>query len=457
MMLMGVPAFAQNGVNLTVLVPFNLATNGGQAWSPLIQATDGSLYGTTATGGAGGGGTLFKLDTNGVLTTLGNLVSTNGGEAQGKIVLGTNGTFYGMDTVGGSNSAGQIWSVTAGGVFSDLWSFNTTNGFNVYGGLTLGNDGALYGVTSGGGTNAGQYGGGAGTIFKITLDGTFTSLLSFSNTNGNQPVGGLTLGRDGNFYGTTYGGGTTYTTNYAGDGTIFRMTPDGVLTTLASFNGTNGSESLSPLVEGLDGVFYGTTGAGGAYGDGTVFKVTTNGVLTSLFSFNYTDGNRPMAGLIQASDGYFYGATSSGGTNGSGFGSGAGTIFRISANGAFATVFEFGDTNGFMPQANLLQGRDGLFYGLTTSGAGKLFYGVIYGLAVPGASAPMVAPAINGDAINLNWVPLIGRTYQVEYKTDLTQTNWANFGGTMVATNSPMTVMDAIGAGSKMYRVVLLP
>src|ERR1700722_13611693 len=156
-----------------------------------------------------------------------------------------------------------------------LYAFAVTNGINPFGNLCLGVDGNIYGTTTSGGTN-----GGFGTVFKTTTNGILTVLIQFANTNGSDPQAGLVLGTDGNFYGTTVDGGTN------GDyGTIFKVTSNGFLSTLVSFDSTNGAFPYSTLALGNHGDFYGTTYFGGTNGLGTVFEVTTNGALTTLVSF----------------------------------------------------------------------------------------------------------------------------------------------------------------------------
>ena len=131
--------------------------------------------------------------------------------------------------------------------------------------------------------------------------------------------------RDGNFYGATANGGAH------GYGTVFKVTADGTLTSLASFNLTNGAGSYhAPLVQAGDGNFYGTTRQGGAFGKGTLFMMTLAGALTTLGSFNGTNGAEPYAGLVQGKDGDFYGTTYSGGARYSRTNAGFGTIFRLS-------------------------------------------------------------------------------------------------------------------------------
>jgi uncharacterized repeat protein (TIGR03803 family) len=162
-------------------------------------------------------------------------------------------------------------------------------------------------------------------VFKVTTNGVLTLLVSFNGTNGDNPQAGLVLGNDGNFYGTTANGGSGGCIDYNGSGcgTVFRLTANGVLTTLVSFNGTNGAHPQARLLLSTDGNFYGTTYGGGSSDNGTVFRVTTNGVLTSLVSFTGDNGANPRAGLVLGNDGYFYGTTAIGGPGG------GGTIFRL--------------------------------------------------------------------------------------------------------------------------------
>jgi uncharacterized repeat protein (TIGR03803 family) len=150
-----------------------------------------------------------------------------------------------------------------------------------------------------------------------------TTLHSFDGTNGRNPYAdGLVQGTDGNFYGTTFNGGAN------GHGTMFKITPGGILTTLHSFHGTdgNGTSPQARLVQGTDGNFYGTTSIGGGHNKGTVFKITPGGTLTTLHRFHGTDGSYPYAGLVQGTDGNFYGTTLIGGAN-----LNDGTVYSLSA------------------------------------------------------------------------------------------------------------------------------
>ena len=143
----------------------------------------------------------------------------------------------------------------------------------------LGTNGIFYGTTEYGGDFNLNAGWGFGTVFKVTAGDAQTSLASFGSTNGSYCISGLFQGSDGDFYGTTAGGGA------GGGGTVFKIATNGVVTTLASFNGANGNSPQAPLVQGSDGNFYGTTTYGGPAGSGTVFKMTPSGLLTTLAAF----------------------------------------------------------------------------------------------------------------------------------------------------------------------------
>ena len=269
---------------------------------------------------------------------------------------GTFNSTISASNLGGTGSATLVITVTTPapvivGSLTALTSFTGTNGTTSYAGLTQGNDGNFYGTTYGGGVN------GDGTVFKITPTGSLTTLASFNNTNGSEPRGGVIQGSDGNFYGTTFAGGAN------SFGTAFKMTPSGSLTTLCTFGGSVGAEPYSGMVQGNDGNFYGTTEIGGASGYGTVYQLTPSGTLTSLISFNYTNGAYPEDSLVQGSDGNFYGTTAIGGA------SGDGTVFKITPTGSLTTLYSFtGTTDGFTIQAALTQGSDGNFYGTAYNG-----------------------------------------------------------------------------------------
>ena len=241
------------------------------------------------------------------------------------------------------------------------------NGATPVAGLALGTDEKFYGTTAEGGPST-ACGGGCGTVFKITREGALTTLHTFNSTDGSSPVAAVVEGTDGNFYGTTEYGGVNSCVGYTSNcGTIFKIKSNGTFTLLHSFNGTDGSQPLGGLVEGTDGNFYGTTLSGGANALGTIFKINAKGNLTTLYSFcaqvGCTDGSAPFAGLIQGTDGNFYGTTSSGGGSYCYYGESGGTIFKITPGGRLTTLHSFCYSEGFAPEAPLAQATDGKLYG----------------------------------------------------------------------------------------------
>ena len=301
----------------TVLHAFKYS-DGAYPQAGLVQGSDGNFYGTTAAGGTAAAGTIFQVTPTGVLTTLHNFSVDNGDQPQGDLVQDSAGNFYGTTAYGGANGDGLVFQITSVPVYTILYNFSGPDGNHPTAGLALGRDGNFYGTTAEGGAD------GVGTVFQITPAGVLTTLYNFSATDGSDPVARLAQGADGNFYGTTAEGGAS---DY---GTVFRITSAGALTTLYSFTGgTDGGGPEAGLVQGGDGNFYGTAFGEGAGGDGTVFQITPTGVLTTLYSFSGIDGADPAAALALDSAGNFYGTTYGDGINNDG------TIFKLVARPAF--------------------------------------------------------------------------------------------------------------------------
>ena len=470
---------------LTTLYSFSY-TDGYYPHSTLILGADGNFYGTTEYGGAYfngatavvGSGTVFRMTTNGALTTLLSLAGADGSSPQGSLAQGADGNFYGTTTYGGSgfngsslsgngtvfrvgaapamtapviaaqpvsqivpaggtagfsvsavgaaplnyfwlrngspisgatqsgytnnnfqlsdsgslfkcvisNSYGMVTTATASltvfGGSGPVYSFQGPDGGNSLSELIQGADGNFYGTTEYGGTN------GEGTLFRVTTNGALSTLASFEDSlSGSYPQAGLVQGADGSFYGTTGNGGAD------GYGTVFKMTPNGTLTNLASFDFFDGYSPYGALVQGADGNLYGTTAEGGAGYDGTIFRVTTNGLLTTLFSFAYTNGSYPRAPLVQGADGNLYGTTAEGGAGYDG------TVFRITTNGALTTLVSFRSTNGSYPYSALIQGADGNFYG-TTSEGGAYYDGTVFRMTTNGALTTLASfnYSLNGSS-----------------------------------------------------------
>jgi uncharacterized repeat protein (TIGR03803 family) len=286
--------------------------------------------------------------------------STEGNFPKDAPVQGTDGNLYG--TVYGG---GTIFKITPGGALTIL---NSADGSPV-GGLVQATNGDFYGTTDHGGTSntcPKYFIGGCGTVFKITPGGTVTTLLSFDYTDGANSFAGLIQGTDGNLYGTTEEGGANSKTceGYSGNGcgTVFKITPGGTLTTLHSFDGTDGAVVDAGLVQGSDGNFYGTTVRGGVPSDdGTVFTITANGSFATIYTFS-ANGIEPTGVLVQGTDGNYYGTTFIGGTHD------YGTIFKIRPSGELTTLHSFDSTDGAYPGGGVIRASDGNFYGTTVEG-----------------------------------------------------------------------------------------
>ncbi len=349
-----------SGVLTTLLnfcAPDGCKYTGEQPTAGLIQTADGVFYGT-AQGGANNSGVVFSISSTGSETVLYNFCAQPNcadGHTPNGLVQVINGDLYGTTYVGGlgnslcfpglpgNDGCGTIFKITPAGALTTVYSFcsqaNCSDGDEPVDGMVQGTDGNLYGTTSfGGDQEAGDDG--RGTIFKITPSGVLTTLYTFCSqttcSNGVIPIAGLVQGTDGNFYGTTLGGGSG--SRYV-DGTIFRITPEGELTTLYSFcvqsGCPDGAEPEAGLLQASDGNFYGTTYVGGntkaacdSIGCGTIFKITPTGVLTTLVSFDFTDGAYPLAALIQDTNGMLYGTTTGGGQSNDG----DGTLFSLDLN-----------------------------------------------------------------------------------------------------------------------------
>jgi uncharacterized repeat protein (TIGR03803 family) len=372
-------ATASSATTTFKFVSFN-ATDGGNPYlESLVQGIDGNLYGTTVFYGAHGTsyGTVFKISPTGTLTSLYTFCSktgcTDGYQAFAGLFLATNGNLYGTTSTGGAHGSGTVFKITPAGTLSTLYSFcsqtGCADGVLPLAGLVQGTDGKFYGTTHSGGAH------GNGTVFKITITSTgatLTTLYSFCPkigcADGSYPWAGLVQGTDGNFYGTTLGGGA-----HGNYGTVFKIIPTGTptLTTLYSFCSqtgcTDGTQPYAGLIQASDGNFYGTTLGGGTNHNGTVFKITPTGTLTTLHRFVHTDGFAPSAGLVQATDGNFYGTTSEGGANGHG------TVFKITPGGTntLATLHNFSGPDGSGVNGvigGLVQDTNGNFYGTTAYG-----------------------------------------------------------------------------------------
>ncbi len=407
----------------TVLHTFTRGPYGNQPdQAGVILDEFGNLYGTTAFNGAGGQGTVYKLDASGNPTVVYTFPGPDGGQyprASG-VIFGSDGHLYGATNYGGGHGAGVLYQVDGAGDEKVLYTFafTTPNGFgqpdqgvirdsdgNLYGATFIGqadfgygfgvvykvdpaghatvlhnftngadggypnnvirdSKGNLYGTGSGGGAS------GAGVVFKIDPLGNETVLYSFTGgPDGGFPLGGLTFDSKGNLYGTTNGGGGS------GAGVVFKLDTSGNETVLYSFTGgPDGGFPLGGLIFDSKGHLYGTTNGGGASGAGAVFKIDTSGNETALYSFTGgADGGFPLwVVLARDSAGNLYGTTAGGGTTGNG------VVFKIDTFGNETVLHSFaGGTDGASPYAGVILGPNGKLYGTTPFG-GQTNGGVVY-------------------------------------------------------------------------------
>jgi uncharacterized repeat protein (TIGR03803 family) len=424
------------GVKLTTLHSFT-GLDGAQPSpsAPLVQAINGDFYGTTATGGAHCDvytycGTIFKITPSGVLTALYSFCSlkgcTDSADPNG-LVQATNGYLYGTTNGTGSSNYGTVFKITPSGELTTLHTFcpyrKCLNG-NSFASLVQAANGDLYGTTFFS----------AGTVFKITPGGALTRIYNFCSqsgcADGRGPEAGLIQAANGLLYGSTFWGGAS-TNNPScplvddemyGCGTVYKITPDGKLTTVYSFcsltDCTDGTGPAGPLVRTAEGDIYGITTGGGITNSlcvpscGTIFKLTPTGTLTTLYRFcsqaGCADGFSTLSGLIEAADGDLYGLTPSGGEYG------YGTIFKITPAGTFTTQYSFcsqtGCPDGSAP-TGLLQATNGIFYGTTATGGAK-GDGTVFSLSIGLAPFVKTLPVIGtaGDAVTILGYELTGAT-----------------------------------------------
>lgn len=377
---------------LTTLHIFTGA-DGNAPQAGLALGTNGSLWGTTASGGTGtnvcidGCGTVFEISLGGAFMSHHSFTNADGEAPRAGLVQASDGNLYGTTAFGGTFAGhGTVFRITPTGVFTNLHTFRGNEGNGVEGTLIEGSNGILYGTTSEGGPIS------AGSVFQITTNGVFASFNVNASPGLDQPAAGLFLASDGNFYGTSEFGGSS-TNCIGGCGAIYRITPSGVVTNLHSFDGSDGQSPKSVLVEGPGGILYGTTYGSPlsvlncVNGCGTIFQITTNGEFTTLHAFAGPEGKLPAAGLVFGSDGNLYGTASRGGTLT------FGTVFQVTTNGTVTRLVSFTGPNGGVPVAPLILGPDGAFYGTTEVGGGPTGSGLgtVFKLTVSTNSSTAIA------------------------------------------------------------------
>jgi uncharacterized repeat protein (TIGR03803 family) len=354
----------------------------------VIQGADGNFYGTTQVGGTRDVGTVYRMTPAGVVTVLHSFTGPDGADPFAALVRASDGNFYGSTAlggpgtpVGGLSGNGVIFRISPSGTYTVIHAFDGPSGRIPEAALIQGADGNLYGTTLAGGAT------GNGTIFRISLGGAFTVLRSFSGADGSQPEAPLAIGPDGNFYGTTAGGGAF------NGGVVFRISPAGAFAVLRSFTFTppDGNTLRGGLALGADGNFYGTTEFGGTHAQGIVFRISPAGAFAVVHSFKGAEGANPITGLTRASDGKFYGVCGFGGvfTNG--------TLFSMTPAGAVTLLHSFsGGADGALPAGRLIQATGGAIWGTTLLGGGEGSDGTVFRfIPTPGPATTTTAVPVN--------------------------------------------------------------
>ncbi len=411
-------------------VLYDLGTNSGDPQSPqghYAQARDGNLYSTSPSGGANGYGTVFQLTPAGKMKVMWSFTGVNsqGGDPTSGLTLGTDGNLYGTTIADGTDSAGTVFRISTGGKLTVLHNFTgTTDGSNAVIAPVQGTDGNFYGAASNG---INYY----GTIYKMTTAGVVTPVYEFTGSpddNYRYPQS-VIQGSDGNFYGITSG-------SHSSSGMVFKVTPQGKLTKLHEFAGypTEGQTPVGSLIQASDGNFYGATHQGGTDDEGTIYKMTPAGVVTILHSFQGSDGRIPSSGPVQGTDGNFYGETYGGGTYG------GGVLYQVTSSGAYNVINgDLRSSVGSNPLDPLSQHTNGTFYSDTRNGGTgtACLCGVLYSLSmglgpfvsfVPAQSAGKVGSSIGilgqgftgTTAVSFNGTP--SSSFKVVSDTYLTAT-----------------------------------
>lgn len=354
---------------LTTIFAFD-DVNGAGPTAKLVEGTDNALYGTASSGGANGFGVAFKLTTGGTFTKLVDFTGTSGG-ARGSVphglMLHPDGNFYGVTQGGGTGGFGTVFKMTSAGMVTTLVDFTGSTGARPGSepvGPLVASGTLLYGVTKLGGTA------GLGVLYEISTTGTWRSLGEFSGTTGTRagsnPAGGLFFNSsDGALYGTTEFGGTN------SFGVAFKITTAAspVYTVLRHFADLTGSQPAGTLVRGADGLLYGATSLGGSSGFGTLYKITTAGTHTVLANLTGEAGVAPgsstRGGLSIGADGAFHGLSSAGGSGN------LGAFFRVTSAGVFTSLSSLSLAQGWMPSgAPVASGTGSLLFPVAAGGSG---------------------------------------------------------------------------------------
>ncbi len=356
----------------TVLYSFTGGADGWEPYGGVIRDSAGNLYGATDGGGAANAGVVFKLNTTGQLTVLHSFTNADGYAPQSGLIRDSDGNLYGTTTFGGTSGAGVVYKLDRTGKETLLYSFTGgADGNNPQAGVIRDSAGNLYGTTA--------YGGSAnmGVVYKLDPTGLETVLYSFTGAaDGSHPSAGVIQDSTGNLYGTTAYGGA------ARAGVVYEVNGSGQETALYGFTGgPDGGVPYAGLVRDPAGNFYGTTYYGGTWNSGVVYELDPAQHETVLYSFTgLLDGGNPYAGVIRDSTGNLYGTTVNGGTNPSP----SGLVYKLDTAGQETVLHTFTDyADGGEPYAGVISDSTGNLYGAADYGTSK-GHGVLYELNTSG-------------------------------------------------------------------------
>jgi len=362
------PSYAQV---LSILHNFNSIADGTKPQTGLAQAADGTLYGTTTQGGSHALGSFFKVTPDNHFHTIYSFDDSSNAPS-GPLVIGTDGAIYGTTSY---NSQGSVFRITPDGVKGVLHTFTGDGSVSDVASPAAGleynsSDGNFYGTASQGGANNG------GTIFRISPTGSYSAIASLTPDTGTIPQGGLFYNpSDGFLYGTTTQGGTN------DRGTVFKISSSGSLTVIQNLDRSTGFDNTTSgrLMLAADSNLYGTLNAGGDAGKGTIFKIS-GGVFSKIYDFHGADGRTPKTRLVQAADGNLYGTAALGGAYG------FGSVFRLilGATASIKTIHSFTGTGDGSEPGDLTLGANGLLYGTSYTGGSKGF-GSVFNITTNGS------------------------------------------------------------------------
>ena len=440
---------SRSGNDLAQALQFG-GTPGSFIQSALTLGLDGRLYGTARQGGFADRGIVFALNTDGSdFTILKQFVSpTDGASPRGGVVQAGDGTLYGTTEEGGANGGGTVFRLNPDGLgFLTLTNFGVATGTNPVAQLLLASDGNLYGSCINGGLTPTN-----GTLWKIQTNGAGLAVIksfAVNGTEGRRPFASLTEGADGMLYGVTDMGGST------NKGVVFKLARNGsgftVLRNLLGFGEPANPEGR--LLQLVDGTLIGTSAAGGSAGLGSIFQIQTNGssykVIHSFVSTN-GDGRTPIGGLAVAGDGSLIGTTRFGG------GRSAGSVFKINSDGSGYQILYRFSTNypaAQEPWAALTPNRDGShLYGSASLG-GAAFGGIIFKLDLLTAGTPSLHIQSLGTFFELSW-PDSGTAVQLQLNADLSNpTGWQPAPGQPTLVNGTNHVQITASTGRQFYRL----